>query len=74
LAELIDGTGAGLLFEPGNADELARCIEIVLSDVELADDMRRNGAALLSDRYSWDAIAGATASVYARHPSSRTVV
>ena len=27
LAELIDGTGAGLLFEPGNADELAVCIE-----------------------------------------------
>ena len=24
LAELIDGTGAGLLFEPGNAAELAR--------------------------------------------------
>ena len=30
LAELIDGTGAGLLFEPGNAAELAACIELVL--------------------------------------------
>ncbi len=74
LAELIDGTGAGLLFEPGNADELARCIEVVLTDAALAADMRRNGAALLADRYSWDAIAGATASVYAQHPSSRSVV
>ena len=34
----------------------------------LADDMRRHGAALLADRYSWTAIAGATASVYARPP------
>ncbi len=32
--------------------------------------MRRQGAALLADRYSWRAIAGATASVYAGHPSA----
>jgi glycogen(starch) synthase len=64
LAELIEGTGAGLLFEPGNADELAACIEKVLTDDALADEMRRRGSALLADRYSWDAIAGATAAVY----------
>jgi glycogen(starch) synthase len=69
LAELIEGTGAGLLFEPGNADELAACIEKVLTDHELADEMRRRGSALLADRYSWNAIAGATAAVYA-NPSS----
>lgn len=67
LAELIDGTGAGLLFEPGNADELATCIELVLTDHDLAADMRRNGAALLATRYSWLAIAGATTDVYAGH-------
>ncbi len=65
LAELIDGTGAGLLFEPGNADELASCIELVLTDTARADEMRRCGAALLAERYSWDAIAGATTAVYA---------
>ena len=70
LAELIDGTGAGLLFEPGNADELASCIELVLSDDDLADEMRKHGAELLADRYSWQAIAGATTSVYAGHPSA----
>jgi glycogen synthase len=70
LAELIDGTGAGLLFEPGNADELASCIELVLTDTAMADEMRRCGAALLAERYSWDAIAGATAAVYAGHPSA----
>ena len=67
LAELIDGTGAGLLFEPGNADELAACIEMVLTDAAMADEMRRCGSALLADRYSWDAIAGATAAVYTGH-------
>ena len=70
LAELIDGTGAGLLFEPGNAAELAACIEMILSDDDLADEMRKHGAELLADRYSWQAIAGATASVYAGHPAA----
>ena len=41
LAELIEDTGAGMLFDPGNADELAGCIEQVLSDRALADGMRR---------------------------------
>jgi glycogen(starch) synthase len=70
LAELIDGTGAGLLFEPGNADELASCVELILNDDDLADEMRKHGAELLADRYSWQAIAGATTSVYAGHPSA----
>jgi glycogen(starch) synthase len=69
LAELIDGTGAGLLFEPGNAEELAICIERVLTDGALAEEMRRCGASLLADRYSWEAIAGATSAVYTGHPS-----
>jgi len=69
LAEMVDGTGAGLLFEPGNAHELASCIELVLTDDSLADELRRNGAELLADRYSWTAIAGALAAVYAGHPS-----
>ena len=70
LAELIDGTGAGLLFEPGNASELADCIETILTDPDLADEMRKHGAELLAERYSWTAIAGATVAVYAGHPSA----
>ena len=62
---MIDGTGAGMLFEPGNADELATCIEMVLTDAELAESMRGRAAELLSARYSWAAIARATAAVYA---------
>ena len=65
LAELIDGTGAGMLFEPGNADELAVCIEMVLSDHELANEMRERGAELLTTRYSWAAIARTTVNLYA---------
>jgi glycogen synthase len=64
LAELVGGTGTALLFEPGNAAELADCIERVLTDHELADDMVRRGHELLQATYSWDAIALRTLMVY----------
>jgi glycogen synthase len=64
LAELVGGTGSALLFEPGNADELAECIERVLTDVDLANEMVKRGREILQATYSWDAIAGRTMSVY----------
>jgi glycogen(starch) synthase len=64
LAEVIEGTGAGLLFEPGNAAELADRIEQVFTDPDLARSMRQRAASLLGERYSWDAIAAATVDVY----------
>jgi glycogen(starch) synthase len=65
LAELVGGTGSALLFEPGNAADLADCIERVLADSELADDLVTRGKALLRASYSWDAIATRTLGVYA---------
>jgi glycogen(starch) synthase len=64
LAELVGGTGSALLFEPGNAEELANCIERVLTDADLADDLVRRGHELLEASYSWDAIGTRTVSVY----------
>ena len=64
LAEIVEGTSAGLLFEPGNPTELARRIRDVLTDDELACTMRAKAAALLAERYTWDAIAAATLGVY----------
>lgn len=64
LAELVGGTGSALLFEPGNANELADRIETVLTDRQLADDMVRRGRELLQATYSWDAIATRTVGVY----------
>jgi len=66
LAELLAGSGAALLFEPGNADELADRIETVLTDERLADEMSRQGQILLEASYSWDAIAARTVQVYER--------
>jgi glycogen(starch) synthase len=65
LAEIVEGTGAGLLFEPGNHHELADRIADLLTRPELADDVQGTAAKLLADRYTWDAIALSTLNVYA---------
>jgi glycogen synthase len=64
LAELVGGTGSALLFEPGNAEQLADRIDQLLGDPELAARMRRAGAELLEATYTWDAIAARTNDVY----------
>jgi len=64
LAEIVEGTDAGLLFEPGNHVDLAHRIEQVLTDATLATSMTAQAAALLAAKYTWDAIAAATVKVY----------
>ncbi len=64
LAELLADTDAGLMFEPGNPEDLARCILSILTDPELAARLTANGRALVERTYAWDAIATATAAVY----------
>jgi len=64
LAEIVEGTGAGLLFEPGSRDQLATLVEEVLSDPAVAQELRANADRLLEERYSWDAIAASTITVY----------
>lgn len=72
LAELIEGTDAGLTFEPGRPDDLANCIERVLTDQLLADELTRNARDLIERKYSWKAIASATAHVYAAAATGNT--
>ena len=66
LAEIVDGSGAGLLFEPGNHHDLADRIAEVLHQPHTADALRERAAGLLERTYSWDAIAAATVDVYRR--------
>jgi glycogen(starch) synthase len=66
LAEIVEGTGAGLLFEPGSAEQLAMLVEQVLSGTAVATALRASAARLLAEHYSWDAIAASTVNVYGR--------
>lgn len=64
LAEIVAGTGAGVLFEPGDPHDLAVAIAGLIDDPTRASALRAAAAMLLRDRYSWDAIAESTAQVY----------
>jgi glycogen(starch) synthase len=64
LAEIVEGTGAGLLFEPGNHHDLADRIRQVLTDAKVATAMRKKAAKLITDHYTWEAIAASTIGVY----------
>ena len=64
LAEIIGGTNAGLMFEPGNVEQLADRIADVLTHPEASVAMRVAARELLRDRYSWDAIALGTIAAY----------
>jgi glycogen synthase len=64
LAEIVEGTSAGLLFEPGNASDLAERIADVLGNATVGAAMSADAKALLEAKYTWDAIASATVGVY----------
>lgn len=64
LAEIVEGTGAGVLFEPGNHHELADRIAEVLADPVDSARLSVTADALLRSTYTWDAIATSTVGVY----------
>ena len=64
LAEIVEGTDAGVLFEPGNPHELADRLVEVLTDRSAADRLRTSAAQLLRRTYTWDAVATVTVDVY----------
>ncbi|MEO6126116.1 MAG: glycosyltransferase family 4 protein [Ilumatobacteraceae bacterium] len=64
LAEIVKGTGAGLLFEPGDFEDLADRIADVLGDQVLARSLQTTATSILAGFYTWDAIAKSTLSVY----------
>ncbi|HEY1279742.1 MAG TPA: glycosyltransferase family 4 protein [Acidimicrobiales bacterium] len=64
LVEVLDGTGAGLLFPPGDVDGLARALERMLAEPDLVTASHTAGQHLVHDVYSWDAVAAATVPQY----------
>jgi glycogen synthase len=64
LVEVLEGTGAGLLFPPGDVDGLARALERILAEPELVASSHAAGQHLVDDVYSWDAVAAATVPQY----------
>lgn len=64
--ELIEDTGAGLLFEPLNVHALADALRQLIRDPELALQCGRQGHAAVRDRYHAAAMAQQTIDLYSR--------
>lgn len=71
LAEIIEGTNAGLTFDPGKASDIARLVELVLTDPATREQLQTSSLETLRNRYSWDAIASTTVEMYAGLITSR---
>jgi glycosyltransferase involved in cell wall biosynthesis len=52
---VVDGA-TGLLFEPGNVEDLCRKLERLLDDPQLRDRMGRAGRERFEEHYTWDSI------------------
>lgn len=64
LSEIVQDGVNGLKVKPGDIDELADAIVKVLSDQQLADQLKRNGIHTIESVYNWDVIADSTLRVY----------
>ncbi len=64
LTEIIADTDAGLMFSPGNRDELADLVAEVLTSPETAGRLQLGAGELLREHYSWGAVARQTLSAY----------
>ena len=64
LVEVLDGTGAGLLYPSGDAGALAGALSRMLDEPGVAADAQAAGAHLVRAVYSWDAVGAATVPLY----------
>jgi glycogen synthase len=66
LTEVLSGTDAGLLFAPGDVNDLTNAIARMHEEPGLRRRSQETGRRLVNDVYSWDAVATATVPVYER--------
>lgn len=71
IPELVDHGADGLIFEAGNADELASCMRRLIDDPALASDMGRRGRAKVEERFSIEKYMESLLAIYERLLSRR---
>jgi glycosyltransferase involved in cell wall biosynthesis len=62
--ELVEASGGGVLYDPNDAETLARALDGLLSDPARAAELARRGREAVIDRFSCDRMAAATAEIY----------
>jgi glycosyltransferase involved in cell wall biosynthesis len=69
--ELVEATGGGLLYEPGNVRAHAAAIESLLLDPARAREMGRNGRRVALQRFGMEQVAADTLTVFERISARR---
>jgi len=64
MPELVEASGGGLLFEPGNAGDLAEKLGLVLRDAALRARLGESGRAAARERFTSRSMAESTAAAY----------
>jgi glycosyltransferase involved in cell wall biosynthesis len=64
LLDIVEDGINGLFFEPGNAQELASCIELLLKDENYRKKLGRNARETVLARFTWDHVAEQVESLY----------
>jgi glycosyltransferase involved in cell wall biosynthesis len=71
IPELVDHGEDGLLFEPGNSEELAKCMRMLIDNKALAEEMGRKGRAKAEAKFSLEYHIDSLIGIYSRLLSSR---
>lgn len=72
--EMLAATQGGLLFEPGNVDDLAEKLCRLIADSSKRDELIAQGTSLVRERYSLRAMTNATVSAFTAFPHNATNV
>lgn len=71
IPELVNHGEDGLLFEPGNSEELAKCMKMLIDNKAIAEEMGRKGRAKAEEQFSLEYHMDSLISIYSRLLSSR---
>ncbi len=66
IKEVVRDNYNGVLFTPGNIDDMVEKINFLLNNPEKAKEMGKNGRKLMEERFSWEKIAHQTVIYYTR--------
>ncbi|QGP93899.1 D-inositol-3-phosphate glycosyltransferase [Neomoorella glycerini] len=64
LAEVVEDGVTGLVFNPGDVEDLLRCLVTIFQNPELAAELSRQARARVERDYTWTAVARQTLSLY----------
>lgn len=64
LAEVVEDGVTGLSFNPGDVEDLLRCLVLLFQNPEMAAELSRRGQKRVNEHYTWESVARQTLELY----------